>query len=169
MVVFLLVITAASLVLAGFLTEMTELSIGAGVIALAAGSLVAGRVLADRREQQSETSSAQTADEEDDVPARQPTGDESSAAVDRSDVADGIDSPDGEREAAGAEQGVATVRTTEPDVEIVRVIAGRKRFHKPGCSSLADRQSEELTREEAEEEGFTPCSLCAKPVANGSC
>ncbi|GIH23179.1 hypothetical protein Aph01nite_14890 [Acrocarpospora phusangensis] len=50
-----------------------------------------------------------------------------------------------------------------PD-SIVLVIPGRKRFHLPNCRQLADREIEELTLEEAREEGFSPCTAC---VAEG--
>lgn len=43
---------------------------------------------------------------------------------------------------------------------IVLVIPGRRRFHLPNCRQLAGREVEELTVEEAREEGFTPCTTC---------
>ncbi|WP_424534624.1 hypothetical protein ACOZ38_30820 [Sphaerisporangium viridialbum] len=43
---------------------------------------------------------------------------------------------------------------------IVLVIPGRKRFHLRGCRQLAGREFEELTYEEAREEGFTACTTC---------
>ncbi|GAA0851930.1 hypothetical protein ACFQVD_16890 [Streptosporangium amethystogenes subsp. fukuiense] len=49
---------------------------------------------------------------------------------------------------------------------IVLVIPGRKRYHVAGCRQLAGRDHEELTHEEAREEGFTPCTSCLpEPVA----
>src|SRR5690606_12188553 len=55
-------------------------------------------------------------------------------------------------------------RSTEPGLlppdAIVQVIPGRRRFHRPGCRQLAGRDSEELTYEEAREEGFTACTTC---------
>ena len=43
---------------------------------------------------------------------------------------------------------------------IVLVIPGRKRYHVGGCRQLVGRDHEELTHEEALEEGFTPCTTC---------
>ncbi|GIH96754.1 hypothetical protein ACFFMN_28575 [Planobispora siamensis] len=43
---------------------------------------------------------------------------------------------------------------------IVLVIPGRRRYHVAGCRQLAGREHEELTHEEAREEGFTPCTTC---------
>ncbi|GAA3445797.1 hypothetical protein GCM10018955_52350 [Planomonospora venezuelensis] len=43
---------------------------------------------------------------------------------------------------------------------IVLVIPGRRRYHLAGCRQLAGRDHEELTQEEAREEGFTPCTTC---------
>ncbi|MEO3804061.1 hypothetical protein [Nonomuraea sp. B1E8] len=53
-----------------------------------------------------------------------------------------------------------------PDA-IVLVIPGRKRYHVPGCRQLSGRTNEELTYEEAREEGFTPCTTCLPDAALG--
>ncbi|MFF0767728.1 hypothetical protein ACFYUK_02440 [Nonomuraea wenchangensis] len=53
-----------------------------------------------------------------------------------------------------------------PDA-IVLVIPGRKRYHVAGCRQLAGREHEELTYEEAREEGFTPCTACLPDAALG--
>lgn len=59
-----------------------------------------------------------------------------------------------------------TTRGISPDA-IVLVIPGRKRYHVPGCRQLAGRDHEELTYEEAREEGFTPCTTCLPDAALG--
>lgn len=51
-----------------------------------------------------------------------------------------------------------------PDA-FVYVLGGRKRFHRPGCRSLGERTGDELTVDEAEAEGFSPCTLCHIPAA----
>ncbi|WP_062432083.1 hypothetical protein [Herbidospora daliensis] len=51
-----------------------------------------------------------------------------------------------------------------PD-SIVLVIPGRKRFHRTGCRQLVGRDTEELTVEEAREEGFSPCTTCVVDAA----
>ncbi|MEU6997746.1 hypothetical protein [Nonomuraea sp. NPDC046570] len=53
-----------------------------------------------------------------------------------------------------------------PDA-LVLVIPGRKRYHVAGCRQLAGREQEELTYEEAREEGFTPCTTCLPDAALG--
>ncbi|MGI5270810.1 hypothetical protein ACQEUU_16770 [Nonomuraea sp. CA-218870] len=53
-----------------------------------------------------------------------------------------------------------------PDA-IVLVIPGRKRYHVQGCRQLAGRDHEELTHEEAREEGFTACTACLPDAALG--
>ncbi|GLW97314.1 hypothetical protein [Microtetraspora sp. NBRC 16547] len=50
-------------------------------------------------------------------------------------------------------------RELGPDA-IVLVVPGRKRFHLADCRQLHGREVEELTHEEAREEGFTPCTSC---------
>ncbi|WP_433497003.1 hypothetical protein ACQP1K_18730 [Sphaerimonospora sp. CA-214678] len=54
---------------------------------------------------------------------------------------------------------VPAVRGLGSDM-IVLVIPGRRRFHLPDCRQLVGREVEELTVEEAREEGFTPCTTC---------
>ncbi|MFC4059896.1 hypothetical protein ACFOWE_16435 [Planomonospora corallina] len=55
----------------------------------------------------------------------------------------------------------AAARQGPLDAEaIVLVIPGRRRYHLAGCRQLAGRDHEELTCEEAREEGFTPCTTC---------
>ncbi|WP_406316942.1 hypothetical protein OHA77_07045 [Streptosporangium sp. NBC_01639] len=51
---------------------------------------------------------------------------------------------------------------------IVLVIPGRKRYHVAGCRQLDSRDHEELTHEEAREEGFTPCTTCLPEFTGGS-
>lgn len=46
------------------------------------------------------------------------------------------------------------------DTEVVLVVPGRKRFHRNNCELLSSRNTEELTVDEAREEGFTPCTTC---------
>ncbi|GGK47905.1 hypothetical protein Ppa06_04470 [Planomonospora parontospora subsp. parontospora] len=64
--------------------------------------------------------------------------------------------------------GSASARQGVPDAEaIVLVIPGRRRYHVAGCRQLADREHEELTHEEAREEGFTPCTTCLSELSGG--
>lgn len=65
-----------------------------------------------------------------------------------------VDDPDLERRDEETEE-------LDDDGETVFVLPGRKRFHKPGCRLLDGKAGEELTIAEAEEESFTPCSVCA--------
>ncbi|WP_433255628.1 hypothetical protein ACQPYK_15170 [Streptosporangium sp. CA-135522] len=51
---------------------------------------------------------------------------------------------------------------------IVLVIPGRKRYHVAGCRQLVGRDHEELTHEEAREEGFTPCTTCLPEFSGGT-
>ncbi|GII90330.1 hypothetical protein [Sinosporangium siamense] len=53
-----------------------------------------------------------------------------------------------------------------PDA-IVLVVPGRKRYHVAGCRQLLGKQLEQLTYEEAREEGFTPCTTCLPDAALG--
>ncbi|WP_028925900.1 hypothetical protein [Pseudonocardia acaciae] len=46
-----------------------------------------------------------------------------------------------------------------PDM-IVQVVPGRRRFHVDGCRLLAGKPAEEISLDEAREEGFTACTSC---------
>jgi hypothetical protein len=52
----------------------------------------------------------------------------------------------------------------EPDAAVY-VVSGRKRFHRRDCRLLDGRDAEELTLLEAQEEDFTPCTVCAATEA----
>ncbi|WP_433377248.1 hypothetical protein [Streptosporangium sp. CA-115845] len=69
---------------------------------------------------------------------------------------------------AGPATATATRRGALDAEAIVLVIPGRKRYHVAGCRQLAGRDHEELTHEEAREEGFTPCTTCLPEPAAGS-
>ena len=44
--------------------------------------------------------------------------------------------------------------------DLVLVVPGRRRSHRPGCALLGDHQVEQLTEEEAQEEEFSACTRC---------
>jgi methylphosphotriester-DNA--protein-cysteine methyltransferase len=52
-----------------------------------------------------------------------------------------------------------------PATAVVYVVPGRRRYHIDSCRQLAGRSKEELTFEEAHEEGFTPCTACLPDTA----
>jgi len=51
-------------------------------------------------------------------------------------------------------------RRVESHYDVVFVSPGRKRFHRHDCRLLSGASIDEVTLVEAEEEGFTPCTLC---------
>ncbi|HEX6469958.1 MAG TPA: hypothetical protein VF069_12750 [Streptosporangiaceae bacterium] len=52
-----------------------------------------------------------------------------------------------------------------PATAVVYVVPGRRRYHIDSCRQLAGRDKEELTFEEAREEGFSPCTACLPDTA----
>jgi hypothetical protein len=48
----------------------------------------------------------------------------------------------------------------------VYVVAGRKRFHLDDCRLISGRATEELTLVEAQEEAFTPCTICVEAASS---
>jgi hypothetical protein len=63
-----------------------------------------------------------------------------------------------ETDDAAATQNAATTALRDA---VVYVIPGRDRFHRSGCSSVASRDSEELSLEEARANGLLPCGRCS--------
>ncbi|MGE5287870.1 MAG: hypothetical protein ACM3ML_11825 [Micromonosporaceae bacterium] len=58
----------------------------------------------------------------------------------------------------------AAAASATPESALVFVIPGRRRFHVQGCDRLVGRLTEELTLNEALEEGFSACTACV-PVS----
>ena len=52
-----------------------------------------------------------------------------------------------------------------PADAVVHVVPGRRRYHIDGCRHLSGRENQELTFEEAREEGFSPCTACMPDIA----
>ena len=52
-----------------------------------------------------------------------------------------------------------------PATAVVYVVPGRRRYHIDSCRQLTGRSKEELTFEEAHEEGFSPCTACMPDTA----
>lgn len=52
-----------------------------------------------------------------------------------------------------------------PATAVVHVVPGRRRYHIDSCRQLAGRDTQELTFEEAREEGFSPCTACMPDTA----
>lgn len=68
----------------------------------------------------------------------------------------------------GATRPAGKAPASTPDVPgdtIVVVVPGRKRYHLANCRQLAGRTREELTYQEAREEGFTACTACMPDTA----
>lgn len=66
---------------------------------------------------------------------------------------------------AGQQVGVCIARATGERIgteSTVYVIAGRRRFHVSDCRQITGKDVDELILIEAQEESFTPCSLCIK-------
>jgi hypothetical protein len=82
-------------------------------------------------------------------------------------TADGVDDRDEPASEVDPEREPAVVaeETVSEMDGLVRIVKGRRRFHTPGCRVLAAHPFDELTRDEAVEEGFTPCTVCEDSVA----
>lgn len=59
-------------------------------------------------------------------------------------------------DASVAEQAPGATRN-----DVVHVVPGRRRFHRAGCSLLQGKDTEQITEDDARDEGFTACSRCA--------
>ncbi|HEY2172974.1 MAG TPA: hypothetical protein VGH85_04095 [Mycobacteriales bacterium] len=179
----LLVLASAALLAAGVVDGSHPLiwaSIGASVVA--AGALAASIVY--RRNRLPETgplgtSSLGRSGETQQLPAMPPTGapptgapigsfgpagttdavaaTEPAAAAD----ADTTDYPDPPDEPAEEDVSAPDALRVVDSTDEVLVVDGRPRYHVAGCPHLSGKEAVPLSRLEAREAGFTPCSLCA--------
>lgn len=62
-----------------------------------------------------------------------------------------------EREQQSSE---GTESRSTPDTETVRIVRGRKRYHRGGCTVLVDREHDVVTLAEAAASSCTPCGRC---------
>lgn len=72
--------------------------------------------------------------------------------------------PEEEQAAPPAPTAPAPPESIPSDPTVVLVVPGRKRFHAEDCELLSELETEELTMEEAREEGFTPCTRCTRAI-----
>jgi hypothetical protein len=87
------------------------------------------------------------------------------AAAVETEIEDG-DGTDAEQlDGAAAEGGEVVSAAAAEDGEVVFVVPGRMRFHVAGCRLLDGKSAEQLTLEEAEDEAFTACTVCASHEA----
>ncbi|MCD2194575.1 hypothetical protein LQ327_14475 [Actinomycetospora endophytica] len=138
MLTLLLVVVAAGLVVASVLTDSLPLAIAGLVVAVVALGLIVWPVLMARR------AAAVAAEEQEDAAA------EEAPVVEETPAETVAEEPVAEEPAV-----------EEPVLTSVLVVPGRHRYHRAGCSMLDGREPETLDLEEAQEEGFTPCSRCA--------
>jgi hypothetical protein len=130
-----LVVAAAALVVLGWVLQSGLLSAIALVLAVVAALISAAAVLRRRRAERAEETPAVGA------PVSQAVGDTPVTAEPAEEPVPDPPAPDG---------GDA----------VVRVVPGRLRYHRAGCTLVGGRVSQQLTVDEAHEEGFTPCSRC---------
>jgi hypothetical protein len=78
---------------------------------------------------------------------------------------DGDDTDAEQLDGAAAEGGEVVSAAAAEDGEVVFVVPGRMRFHVAGCRLLDGKSAEQLTLEEAEDEAFTACTVCASHEA----
>lgn len=158
MIVILLLAIGAGLALAAQFTDTLPYGYAAVGVAVTGVLLVVMQAWRDHQERRRETETPQTGVQAHDSASATDAGHQ---ALDHGETAEVDEESQSEkRHTTPVDQGPVPISVQESEADIVRVIPGRKRFHQPGCSQLAGRDNEELTRGEAEEEGFTPCSIC---------
>lgn len=160
MLTVLLIVVAAGLVVASVLTDSLPLAIVGLVGALVALGLVVWPVLMARR------AAAVAAEEREEAtgpgPGQPPVETEATVEAEGPSVGGSppIEEPAGEGAAATPEPAVEESAPETAGPATVLVVPGRHRYHRVGCSMLEGRAPETLARDEATEEGFTPCSRC---------
>lgn len=158
MAILLVVLAAAAALAASLLTQLIWPAWAALALCVAGLGLIVARAVVRKRRLGKENRAAEA-----DGTAGEDTAVENTAL-------DEDPAEDGEAVAVpsipdttGPEQAVPEqAEPEEPEpADLVRVAKGRRRFHGAGCRVLASHEFDELTREEAEDEGFTACTVCA--------
>lgn len=167
MLTVLLLVVAAGLVVASVLTDSLPFAVAGLVVALVTLGLMVWPVLMARR------AAAVAAEEREEAVARvpeEPTADDAVAEKPAPVAEKPAPAEDVPEKPAPADEKPAPVEEPEApaarpiavdEPSTVLVVPGRHRYHRAGCSMLEGREPETLDLDEAREEGFTPCSLCA--------
>ena len=179
MLVFVVIVVAAGCLAGGLLAGQVVLIWGALALSLAGAALLA---FAPARGRSQGSQGAQGAGG---IPADlSDTSAEHPSAEAEKPVAEAVTPPAGAKDLAAS---VSAVAEDEESVEvpgedaaesvaeagqvpagdgdrIVRVVPGRRRFHTEDCRLLAGRVAEEISLDEAREEGFSACTACIPRV-----
>lgn len=185
MLLTLLIIVSAACLATGLIAANTVFTYVALGLAVAGALLITGNIAVRKRE--IPDSATDTADDDEEGPLDEPrpaSADdlESASTVDTEDsdhIADsemaaaGTSEPTPESASSPSAAEIASIVAHEPAVnsaggpvetDLVFVVPGRKRFHRDDCHLLR-HDSQELTLEEAREEGFTGCTACASDLS----
>lgn len=185
MLLTLLIIASAACLATGLITANTVFTYVALGLAVVGALLIIGNITVRKRK--IPDSASDTAGDDDEGPSDQPR----SASADHPNLASTVDPvgsdhiADSEMAAAGASEPtpesasspsaaeISSIVAHEPaenpaggpvETDLVFVVPGRKRFHRDDCHLLRN-DSQELTLEEAREEGFTGCTACASDLS----
>ncbi|WP_020498643.1 hypothetical protein [Sciscionella marina] len=167
-ILVLLVVATAALVVGLFTHVLGLVWVALGVSLLAIGLLALRRILHRRRQVEHAT---ETEERPDEAPIEEAleTGQESNlpsttAEQPEDEKPKGTQAP--QEEAGPGNENPPPSDTVSSfgvarSAELVRIIEGRRRYHLPGCRTLQEHTYEEITRDEAQDEGFTACTVCA--------
>lgn len=166
MLIGALMIVAAALLVSAFLTGTTALAGAALVVSLGAAALYIWLLRRAPSTGSTSTSGASITEAptpEDSTSAAEP-GRAEPAGTDA--VSTPAEAPDSKAEepspAPAPAQHQADPEASQLDgATVVHVVPGRLRYHVDGCEVLDGRDVEDLTVDDARDEGFTACSRCA--------
>jgi hypothetical protein len=157
MAILLVVLAAAAALAASLLTPLIWPAWAALALCVAGLGLIVARAVVRKRRHGKENRAAEAETSVEDT-----TGENT---ADENTVPDEDPAEDGDLVAVPSIPDTAGPEQAEPEqpgpADLVRVAKGRRRFHGAGCRVLASHEFDELTREEAEDEGFTACTVCA--------
>lgn len=145
MIFFALLLASAGLLTAGVLRDDLLYTYGSAGLALFALVLVTGAIARHRRSAKAEPSA---------------NDDNDPGIEDLSTL--------GEGSVTDSDELLSSDEITRADDVVVFSIPGRKRFHRAGCRHLRSRRCNELTLEEALDEGFSACTNCSGNAAQRS-
>lgn len=165
MITLLCVVASAVLLGVGLATDTTPLSYAALAVALIGVAIWVFAYIRERKTAATESAAQlrETAGA-DETPESEGTGEPEGAghsadAVQLEETAERADTA-AEGSTHAESESVNDSHGQPVDDDTVIVVPGRKRYHRAGCANLNGHAREELTLDEAKDEGFTACTSC---------
>jgi hypothetical protein len=179
MIVAIMVVAATAAAVTAWITDVAAFAWAALAVAAVVMVLMIVRIVRDRRApaDEADTSAPPAAPETSEASEASEADVATAGSTTDHDVESGTTEPEPQPAAASAPVG-----SPEPDggedgpdgplavegagSDVVYVLPGRRRFHRAGCELIVDRATDDISLDDARDEGFSACSRCHQVAAS---